>query len=683
LQSFASKFQQIEDSGLKLGTSNKIWNELHDTCNGILTAKGWYTFVKGKQLQLFKLIGVNASFSAVQPQDEVITTLSSDNELSDDDDDGSDKNTFTVSLTRFEWDAIKPENITYALASGAQRTRLRLKKGAWTGMMANKLNAVAAKPCVWIFDNSLASSSAVKIDGHCKHCESTFSMNLDTIPEEVESGDPDEYFATFTTKFSLSKKHCTGKEKNKRQLRGVERAEMAARLKKTTVSAARQHIIEHTMSVGDTDPPVLYSASVLRKVKSVSRADIFDALLLMKTNDSLHGVIQHIGFSPFFVHYSTHLQDCLYREEIRSTGKATLVIDATGTVALPIKRDGHKTTKILLYQALLIHKSDLSASPVAQMLSDCHDCLAISTWLQRWLLNVKKPPTEVICDFSLALIGAAVRSFTMFSTTMDYINWLYNPGTESSDSKKSCFIRIDVAHIMHCVARWDCIKRLKNSYAIKELCMGSIALMVNSNSIELAESVLTALCHCLLGTHTGEKAGGGMLPTNESKDRLLAAISTRLPQDLEQLVRTMTEQDDMDNEDNDVRDEECCNDAKVVDTDQEFHASTAAQRIEKIFAKAKEAVADPAETAQRNPYFLPTIERPLRNLCLYIPMWTLALGSKFDVNNRPSSAKVEAYFKTLKHDGLFSPALPLSVPEFLSQHVKIINNGTTLRIAGS
>jgi hypothetical protein len=400
LQSFASKFQQIEDSGLKLGTSNKIWNELHDTCNGILTAKGWYTFVKGKQLQLFKLIGVNASFSAVQPQDEVITTLSSDNELSDDDDDGSDKNTFTVSLTRFEWDAIKPENITYALASGAQRTRLRLKKGAWTGMMANKLNAVAAKPCVWIFDNSLASSSAVKIDGHCKHCESTFSMNLDTIPEEVESGDPDEYFATFTTKFSLSKKHCTGKEKNKRQLRGVERAEMAARLKKTTVSAARQHIIEHTMSVGDTE---LYSASVLRKVKSVSRANVFDALLLMPKLATACMVLYSIlGFLFFRSQY--HASVRLFEQVvIRSTRKSNTSNYATRTVALPIKIDGQKATKILLYQALLIQESDLSASPVVQMLSDCHDCLSISTWLQRWLFNVKKPPTEVVCDFSLAL----------------------------------------------------------------------------------------------------------------------------------------------------------------------------------------------------------------------------------------------------------------------------------------
>jgi hypothetical protein len=41
-----------------------------------------------------------------------------------------------------------------------------------------------------------------------------------------------------------------------------------------------------------------------------------------------------------------------------------------------------------------------------------------------------------------------------------------------------------------------------------------------------------------------------MLPTSDSKDRLLTAISTRLPKDLDKLVRTMTEQDDRDNEDN-------------------------------------------------------------------------------------------------------------------------------------
>jgi hypothetical protein len=88
-------------------------------------------------------------------------------------------------------------------------------------------------------------------------------------------------------------------------------------------------------------------------------------------------------------------------------------------------------------------------------------------------------------------------------------------------------------------------------------------------------------------------------------------------------------------------DEECFHDDKEVDTDQMLHARTAAQRIDKIFAEAKKAVANPAETAQKNPYFLPTIERPLRNLCLYLPMWTLAHASKFNVDNRPSSAKVE------------------------------------------
>jgi hypothetical protein len=263
LKSFASKFQQLEDSGLQLGTTNNIWNELHESCDGMLTAKGWYTFVKGKQSELYKLIGVNRRFSTVRAEDE--SARSTDNDVSDDDfvlDRGIGTNTFTVALTRFEWDTIKPENTTYTSASGAQRTRLRLKKGAWTGMLANKLHAVAAKPCVWIFDNSQASSSAVKIDGHCKHCSSTFTMNLTTIPE-VENGDPNEYIANFTTTFCIKNEHCTGKEKNKRQLRGAERAEMAARLKKTTVSAARQHIIEQTMTVRDTEPPVLYSASVL------------------------------------------------------------------------------------------------------------------------------------------------------------------------------------------------------------------------------------------------------------------------------------------------------------------------------------------------------------------------------------------------------------------------------------
>jgi hypothetical protein len=236
---------------------------------------------------------------------------------------------------------------------------------------------------------------------------------------------------------------------------------------------------------------------------------------------------------------------------------------------------------------------------------------------------------------------------------------------------------------MHCVARWDCIRNLKKNYAIKEMCMGAVALMVNSNSIKLAEGILTALCQCLLGSHTGENVGGGTLPTSDSTARLLTAISTRLPQDLHKLVRTMTEQDEVSNEDFITWDEDCAYNDQVVVTDQMEHTSNAAQRIDKIFADAKESVANPAETAQRNPYFLPAVERPLRNLCLYIPMWTLALGSKFDVANRPSSAKVEAYFKTLKHDGLFVPALPLPVPEFLSQHVNIINNGTTLRIAGS
>lgn len=121
---------------------------------------------------------------------------------------------------------------------------------------------------------------------------------------------------------------------------------------------------------------------------------------------------------------------------------ACIYIDATGSIINKIKRpDKSKTSHIFLYNCV-VNSEKSSIFPVAQMISEKHHTNIIQYWLVEWIRSGAPRPREVVCDYSRALLTAAVRSFTNYFTLDEYADACIE------NTLPTCYIRIDVAHFI-------------------------------------------------------------------------------------------------------------------------------------------------------------------------------------------------------------------------------------------
>lgn len=75
-------------------------------------------------------------------------------------------------------------------------------------------------------------------------------------------------------------------------------------------------------------------------------------------------------------------------------------------------------------------------------MSERHNTNSIHYWLMEWIRSGAPRSREVVCDFSRALLTAAIRSFTNYSTLDEYAD-AFKEG-----NLPACYIRIDVAHFI-------------------------------------------------------------------------------------------------------------------------------------------------------------------------------------------------------------------------------------------
>lgn len=85
-----------------------------------------------------------------------------------------------------------------------------------------------------------------------------------------------------------------------------------------------------------------------------------------------------------------------------------------------------------------------------------------------------------LCDFSRALLTAAVRSFTNYFTLDEYADAC------KENDLPACYIRIDVAHFIKKYANF-----LKNSHSrIKQFYLSALGQLILCRNIETAEDLL-------------------------------------------------------------------------------------------------------------------------------------------------------------------------------------------------
>jgi len=94
--------------------------------------------------------------------------------------------------------------------------------------------------------------------------------------------------------------------------------------------------------------------------------------------------------------------------------------------------------------------------PVYQMLSEKHDAVFITFWLQEWIRACEATiPDEAVADLGRALLLAMCEAFNRM-TLKEYVDVLFKWATKEKHKTPRPFntlIKADVAHQMAAVAR--------------------------------------------------------------------------------------------------------------------------------------------------------------------------------------------------------------------------------------
>lgn len=252
----------------------------------------------------------------------------------------------------------------------------------------------------------------------------------------------------------------------KRFLRQPKRGIISEEVLNNGASQWRRNIADTTMDYGDTEPPNLYNHHVLTMAKQehvnrtlgVEGNNPIMSIVTLKHEVEHKGSIHNIGCDPFYVFYWLPTQEFIYKSASRQNKWITMSVDATGSLVLPILRTINKiqSAHIFLYQ--MVVEIEGKTVPICQQLSEKQDMLSIHYRMSCWTNMGNKSPNECISDYSKALIGAITRSFCNRKSLKYYVKVCFDYLIGIENNLPECFVRIDIAHMVHILCRWKCLK---------------------------------------------------------------------------------------------------------------------------------------------------------------------------------------------------------------------------------
>lgn len=442
----------VGDDGCILPPSSNLYKQLSLALDSTIKPKYIYTILKCNRHNVYKdlLIFRNIEIQDSTTDDITSTTINTLN--------NSHTISFSLNVTDI-WSQISNENVQYNFKNRGKRNMRTLRRYAWTSILYDRLFNETKLPCPLSFKCAKISESGIflTVTGKCVECKCDFIGKIFNEPHEKDS---------VVMECTIHGYDSTVKHKKKRQLKGLERKQVAHKLVegKTLPCIWRREQADILMDVGDDEPAHLYTGDVLRKAKQersdkllgVTSTNIFQSLWLMKYSSRFEGAIRFIGLDPLVVHYWSREQFAVYEKY-----SATLYIDATGSLIKKLKLpNGELCSHIYLYQA--VAQVDENTAPVFQMISASQNTNTIVFWLQEFLRtgatqNSTFPsPKEVVTDFDKALLGAVARAFAKCITLNDYLSTCFALLNGAKLCIPSCFMRLDICHFMNMIARWKC-----------------------------------------------------------------------------------------------------------------------------------------------------------------------------------------------------------------------------------
>ena len=260
--------------------------------------------------------------------------------------------------------------------------------------------------------------------------------------------------------------------------------------------------------------------------KNRIHGDPITALSLLKATLPYNDIIRDIGYDRFFVHYWSSTEINSYRLYAKNNRLPTISIDATGgLVQKPISISGSQTSNIFLYQIGVRDTKNKRQFSVGHMLSERHDNNSIAYWLTEWLRNDISPPKVIVTDQSLALMMAAVKTFTQYSNLNKYISICSSLiQKEINIEVPNCMIRNDFNHVMHLLSSW--IEYKSVSHRVKNFYLRAIGLIIVNTDFEDIKILLKLIFTVSLNETEGVDNNGQLTECEMAKTCLKHRIAT-------------------------------------------------------------------------------------------------------------------------------------------------------------
>ena len=421
--------------------------------------------------------------------------------------------------------------------------------------------------------------------------------------------------------------------------------------------------------------PLIPSLNALRLIKSRGKqsshldSDPILSVIKMKGNIPFDVTFRDIGYDPFFLHYWSAAQVNAYRVYTRQTSVTRVSIDATGNIVRPIHLlSGRKTRAIYFYEVAVRDLKEHLQFPVAHMLSERHNNVAIAFLLLQWMREDIKTPNIVVTDQSRALMMACARAFTQYATLDKYMSICSSLLKEEGKYEiPTCMIRNDFAHIMHDISTWpgikDAIRRSKDFY------LRTMALIVSSTCFSNTKTLLKHFFTVLLHEEEGFDKYGCPCECEIAKNHLKILIKSPISEPAELLLELLSvEHDDVPEADDLCDDDDACMEETDIFND--------------IVWIYKQCRALENHGDRDNLQYSPCIAKKLVKFCESIVLLSAITVPIFGYGNATeSSSASEGSFKTLKIDVLKSETLPMRLDEFIPIHVEHMLGSTNIIIA--
>lgn len=392
--------------------------------------------------------------------------------------------------------------------------------------------------------------------------------------------------------------------------------------------------------------PVMQTLNTYRVMACKAESTQEDPMdVLLEWKETIYkNVISLISHAPFTIHYRTSLQLAWYIAESK-TRRMCISIDATGKLVKPPKRsqkiEGCDKLKHVFLYAVMV-KTDSKSLGIAQMITQDQTYENIEYFLKKMFKSQVKPPGEVVCDESKALIKALVSTFTTCDGIVDYVRQCMS-SLQTGAPPPTCQIRYDRSHFVTNTSRKikDPDQRKQNFYR----CV--VGYLIQCDDFGLVKKILGDFFTIILNPYDGCDESNQPLPAEVSRTRLQRLVGTH-----ESVL---------------YEDEDVTNDFIPDDDDGNIHADS--DWIEDIIDRIDIIT---TESSHQNVYYNPKAKdfyiKLFSTVSLYSNIMNKAFGS---TASTATSSDVESSFNSLKNNILAGEML--NAHQFLRTHIDFVN----------